>query len=163
MDQSVGSPWTRSIVGVRGPGARFSKVPKLFGRISGRIIFSVSSKRRGLEARNFAVILIYTPFTSYEKTSFTELAGRSFMNGFSGPKSFRDFRETGPRGQCFRVTPFHRTQAFSIAQIYVSLTQHFSSFSLGHQHRPKYQLTQCCTQFKPFGNKPFCFRNFYTI
>ena len=75
-------------------GARFSKDPKHFGRISGRIILSVSWKRRRLEARNFAVILIYTSFTSYEKTSFTELAGRSFTNGFSGPKSFRDFRET---------------------------------------------------------------------
>ena len=32
-----------------------------------------------------------------KKNSFTELAGRSFMNGFSGPKCFRDFRETGPR------------------------------------------------------------------
>ena len=23
------------------------------------------------------------------------------------------------------------------------------------------RLTQCCTKFKPFGNKAFCFRNFY--
>ena len=35
--------------------------------------------------------------TIYEKTSFPELAGRSFRNGFSGPKSFPDFREMGPR------------------------------------------------------------------
>ena len=56
----------------RGPGARFSKVPKLFGRISGDIFLFVSSKRRRLEARNFAVILIFIPFTTYEKTSFTE-------------------------------------------------------------------------------------------
>ena len=68
------------------PGARFSKVPKLFGRISGDIILFVSSKRRGLGARNFAVALIFNPFTIYEKTSFTELAGRSFTNGFSGSK-----------------------------------------------------------------------------
>ena len=53
-------------------GARFSKVPKLFGRISGDIILFVSSKRRRREARNIAVILILIPFTSYEKTSFTE-------------------------------------------------------------------------------------------
>ena len=53
-------------------GACFSKVPKLFGRISGAIILFVSSKRRRLEARNFAVILIFIPFTTYEKTSFTE-------------------------------------------------------------------------------------------
>ena len=83
------------------PGACFSKVPKLFGRISGGIILFVSSKRRRLEARNFAVILIFIPFTTYEKTSFTEKAGRSFTNGFSGPKSSRDFRETCPWSQTF--------------------------------------------------------------
>ena len=78
------------------PGARFSKVPKLFGRISGYIILLVSSERRRLGARNFAFILIFIPFTTYEKTGFPELAGRSFTNGFSGPKRFPDFRETGP-------------------------------------------------------------------
>ena len=31
------------------------------------------------------------------KTSFTEIVGRSLKNDFSGPKVFRDFRETGPR------------------------------------------------------------------
>ena len=54
------------------PGARFLKVPNLFGRISGDIILFVSSKRRRLEARNFVVILISIPFTTYEKTNFTE-------------------------------------------------------------------------------------------
>ena len=47
------------------PGARFSKVPKLFGRISGDIILFVSSKRRRLEARNFAVAFAFIPFTTY--------------------------------------------------------------------------------------------------
>ena len=78
------------------PEARFSKAPKLFGRISGDIILLVSLKRRRLEARNFAVILNVIPLTTYEKTSFSEYAGRSFTNGFSGPKSFREFRETAP-------------------------------------------------------------------
>ena len=49
----------------KGPGACFSKVPKLFGRISGDIILFVSSKRKRLEARNFAVIFIFIPFTTY--------------------------------------------------------------------------------------------------
>ena len=48
-----------------GPGACFSKVPKLFGRMSGDIILFVSSKRRRLEARNFAVIFTFIPFTTY--------------------------------------------------------------------------------------------------
>ena len=53
-------------------GARFSKVPKLFGRISGDIIIFVSSKQGRLEARDFEVIFIFIRFTKYEKTSFTE-------------------------------------------------------------------------------------------
>ena len=77
------------------PGTRFSKVPKLFGRFSGDIILLVSSKRRRLEAQNFAVCFSCFPFTTHEKTSPAELAVRSFTNGFSGPKSFRNFRETG--------------------------------------------------------------------
>ena len=55
-----------------GPGTRFMKAPSIFRRISGDVILFVSSKRRCLEARNFAVILIFIPFTTYEKTSFTE-------------------------------------------------------------------------------------------
>ena len=39
---------------------------------SGDLILFVSSKRWHLEARNFAVIFIFIPFTTYEKTSFTE-------------------------------------------------------------------------------------------
>ena len=81
----------------RAPGACFSKVPKHFGRISGDIILFVPSKRRRLEARTFAVIFIFIPFTTCEKISFTEYAGSNFTNGFSGPESSRDFRETGPR------------------------------------------------------------------
>ena len=40
-------------------------------------------------------LLIFIPFTTYEKKSFTEQAGQSLMDGFSDPKIFRDFRETG--------------------------------------------------------------------
>ena len=47
---------------LRATRACFSKVPKLFGRISGDIILFVSSKLRRLEARNFAVIFIVIPF-----------------------------------------------------------------------------------------------------
>ena len=53
-------------------GALFSKVPKLFGQISGDIILFVSSKQRRLEAQDFEVIFIFIRFTKYEKTSFTE-------------------------------------------------------------------------------------------
>ena len=59
-------------------GARFPKVPKLFGRISGDIILFVSSKRKFLEARNFVVILIFVRFTTIQKTSFTDYTRLSF-------------------------------------------------------------------------------------
>ena len=52
-----------------GSGACFSKVPKLFGRISGDTILFVSSKQRRLEERNFEVIFVFIPFTTYETTS----------------------------------------------------------------------------------------------
>ena len=61
-------------------GARFSKFPKLFGRISGDIILLKTKASRDPKP----VILNFIPFTTYEKTSFTEYAGRSFTNGFSG-------------------------------------------------------------------------------
>jgi len=50
----------------------FPEGPENFGRISDDIILFVSSKQRRLEARNFAIIFIFIPFTTYEKTSFTE-------------------------------------------------------------------------------------------
>ena len=52
--------------------ACFSKVLKLFGRISDDVILFVFSKLRRLEARDFSVTIIFIPFTTYEKTSFTE-------------------------------------------------------------------------------------------
>ena len=69
-----------------GHGTRFSKVPKIIGRVSGDIILFASSKRRRLETRNPAAFFSCFPFTTYEKTNFAKLAIRSFTNGFSGPK-----------------------------------------------------------------------------
>ena len=54
----------------KGRGARFSKVPKLFGDI--KLILFVSSNRRCSVSRNLAVVLIFIPFTTYGKTSFTK-------------------------------------------------------------------------------------------
>ena len=62
------------------------------------IILFVSKRRRRLKAQNLAIILIFIPFTTHQKTSLTEQVGWSFTSGFSCPKSFQDFRETGPRG-----------------------------------------------------------------
>ena len=91
-----GSPQWNAFELLMANGARFSKVLKLFGRISGEIILFVSSKRRRLQAWKFGVVLIFIPSTRYEKTSFTQWAGWSFTNGFLGSKRFRDFWEKGP-------------------------------------------------------------------
>ena len=53
-------------------GPASPKVPKLLGHTLGDIIFFVFSKRRCLKERNFAVIFIFIPFATYEKTSITE-------------------------------------------------------------------------------------------
>ena len=51
----------------------FLKSPEtFFGRISGDVVLFISSKPGRLEARNFAVIFTFIPFTTYEKTSCTE-------------------------------------------------------------------------------------------
>ena len=55
-----------------GPGARFSKVPKLFVCFSSDITLLISSKQRLFEKRNFPGIEIFIPFPTYENTSFTE-------------------------------------------------------------------------------------------
>ena len=60
------------------------------------IIVFVSSKGRRLEAQNFAVIFIFIPFTTYEKISFTEQAGRTFRNGFSARKVLGTFEKRAP-------------------------------------------------------------------
>ena len=41
------------------PGARFSKVPKLYGSFSGVTIPSVSQDRRGLKSSNFTFNLLF--------------------------------------------------------------------------------------------------------
>ena len=59
--------------------------------------FSLYLQSEGVSRHlNFAVILIFIPFTTHEKTSFPEEAGRSFTNGFSGPKRFRTFEKRAP-------------------------------------------------------------------
>ena len=81
----------------RAPGHRFSKVPKLFGSISGATIPFISSQRRGSKPSNFAILLDFLILKTCKKISFSKQADCSLTTSFSGPKSSRDFRETGPR------------------------------------------------------------------
>ena len=79
------------------PGARFSKVPKLYGPFSGATIPFVSQEWRGFKSSNFTVIFFCVALKTCLKIGFPNQAVGNFTFGFSGPKNFRDFRETGPR------------------------------------------------------------------
>ena len=78
------------------PAACFSKVPKVFGPISGATIPLISSQRRGSKPSNFAILLVFLTFKTCSKISFSKLADCSSTIGFSDPKSPRAFQETGP-------------------------------------------------------------------
>ena len=73
------------------------QVPRLSGRVSGDLILFVSSKQRRLEARNFAVILMFVPFTIYEKISFIQnkLVGALRM-AFQAQEVFGTFEKRAP-------------------------------------------------------------------
>ena len=53
-------------------GARLSKVSKVFGSMSRDIILSIFSKRRRLQAWNFAVILILFPLQHVKRSAIQE-------------------------------------------------------------------------------------------
>ena len=71
-------------------------VPKLYGPFSGVTIPSVSQGRRGFQSSNFTVSLLFVTLKTCLKFGSPEQAVGRFTNGLSGPKRFRDFRETGP-------------------------------------------------------------------
>ena len=78
----------------------FLESPETFRTYFGLHHF-VSPKRKRLDVQNFAFILIFIPFTTYEKPGFTELAGRSFTNGFSlARKVFGTFEKRAPGHSC---------------------------------------------------------------
>ena len=95
-------------------GACFSKVPKLFGTISGATIAFIPSQRRGSKHSNFAVLLIFLILKTCKKISFSKQADCSLTTSFSGPKISRNFRETGPCTERFSpgtpVSPLLKNQ-----------------------------------------------------
>ena len=64
------------------PGAYFSKVPKLFGRISGDIILFVSSKRRRLEARTLQLFLFLFPLQHIKRPALQNKQVRKVLGTF---------------------------------------------------------------------------------
>ena len=63
---------------IKGPGARFSKVSKLYGPFSGVTIPSVSQEWRGLKSSNFTVILLVVTLKTCLKIGFPEQVVGSF-------------------------------------------------------------------------------------
>ena len=78
------------------PGACFSKVPKVFGPISDATIAFIATQCRGSRPSNFAILLVFLILKTCKKITFSKQADFSLTTRFSGPKSSRDFRETGP-------------------------------------------------------------------
>ena len=61
------------------------------------ILFMWPTHRWGSKPSNFASLLVSLSLKTWEKISFSKQADWSFTTGFSGSKSSRNFRETGPR------------------------------------------------------------------
>ena len=76
------------------PVSRFSKVPKVCRRISGDIILFVSSERRHLGTRDFAVIFIFIPFTTYDP--LYRISGSEFYEWLFGAEKFSGLSRNRP-------------------------------------------------------------------
>ena len=68
----------------RAPGACFSKVPKLFGSLSGATIPVISLQRQGSKPSNFAVLLVFLTLKACLKISYSKQADCGLTTGFSG-------------------------------------------------------------------------------
>ena len=79
---------------IRGP---FLESPETFrahfGSHNSLCIFKAKASRGTKLCSYFNLYSLYKSW----KDQLYRISGRSFTNGFSGSKSFRDFRETGPR------------------------------------------------------------------
>ena len=68
------------------PRACLTKVPKLFGPISGATIPFISSQRRGSKPSNFAILFVFLKLKICSNISFLKQADCSLKTGFLGPK-----------------------------------------------------------------------------
>ena len=69
------------------PGARFSKVPKLYAPFSGVTIPSVSQERREIKSSNFTVSLLFVTLKTCFRIGVPERGVGRFANGLSGLSS----------------------------------------------------------------------------
>ena len=75
----------------------FLESPETLRAILGCHNFLCNSRtERIFKLSNFTIIFLFVTLKACKKIGFPKPAIGSFTNGFSGPKRFRDFRETGP-------------------------------------------------------------------
>ena len=77
-------------------GACFSKVPKLFGPISGDIILFVSVQRRRLKARNFAIVFILFPLQHITEQLYG-IGGSEFYERLLWPEKMSGLTKNEPQ------------------------------------------------------------------
>ena len=94
-------------------GARFSKVPKVFGCSSSDIILSVSSKQRRHEARNFAVIWILFPLQHMKRPASQNKRVGVLWMAFRARKAFGTFQKRA----LYRVWPLKQRRSTSSVQL----------------------------------------------
>ena len=82
------------------PSACFTKVPKLFGPISGATIPFISSQRRDSKSSNFAILLVFLELKTCSINSFSKQADCSLKTGFLGPKMLGTFEKQAPSFNC---------------------------------------------------------------
>ena len=85
--------------------ACFSKVPKLFGPISGATTALISSQCRGSKPSNFAILLAFLTSKTCKRISYSKQADCSLTTSFSGPKRSRDFEKRAPGQDLFPLAP----------------------------------------------------------
>ena len=88
---------------IQEPGARFSKVPRLFGRISGDTVLFVSSKRGCLAARNFALILILFPLLQMKRLALQNEWVEVLRIALRAQKVFGTFEKRAPGARFSKV------------------------------------------------------------
>ena len=83
-----------------GPGARFSKVPKLYGPFSGVTISSVSQERsiRFIKVVKLHRHISFSWLENMLKDQLSKISGYHFHKGLFGPEKFSGLSRNVPQG-----------------------------------------------------------------
>ena len=112
----------------------------LFGRISGDTLF-VSSKRTRLEARNFAVIFIFIPFTTCEKISLQNKQVVILRMAFRARKVLGTFEKRAPGPNCSRHGSANQGSLSKKKSTGCDISQPMVSSNHASSNRPELKFT----------------------